>query len=300
MAPTLTSLDRADEGQRNLAAGIFSLLTTLIFVLVFTSGRLASEPVSPFQVMILRFAGGFLTIVILALVRGQSWQSLQSRHRAKQVCRVLAGGLGGVALIFGNMYMPIVDANAIGLLNVVFAVSLGALLLGDRLSLRQIAGGVICLAGASTVMASRGAFSTFNADYLIPAGVVVLGALLMGVESIFIKVLTTADRPMVTLAHANFFGMLLLAGPALLTWQSWGAVNLALLLLGPLAILGQYLNIRAYSLAKVSVLAPLSYSSLLFAAVIGWLFFSEIPTVGVVLGAGLIAFGGAVIILSRR
>src|SRR5690554_7156198 len=49
--------------------------------------------------------------------------------------------------------------------------------------------------------------------------------------------------------------------------------------LGPMAILGQYFNIRAYSLAKVSVLAPLSYASLLFAALIGWLFFSEIPSV---------------------
>ncbi|MDV3249731.1 DMT family transporter [Devosia sp. BK] len=296
----MTTSDSRDEGQRNLAAGIFSLLTTLIFVLVFTSGRLVSEPVSPIQVMFLRFAGGFITITFIAIARGESWRSLQSRHRPKQVFRVLAGGFGGAALIFGNMHMPIVDANAIGLLNVVFAVSFGALFLGDRLSYRQIAGGAICLLGASAVMASRGAFSGFNTDYLFPASVVVVGAVLMGVESIFIKVLTSTDRPMVTLAHANTLGMLLLAIPALMTWQSWGFVNLTLLLLGPMAILGQYLNIRAYSLATVSVLAPLSYASLLFAAVIGWAFFNEIPTCGVVLGAALIALGGAVIILSRR
>lgn len=288
-----------EDGQRNLAAGAFSLLTTLIFVLVFISGRLASEPVSPLQVMFLRFAGGFLTMLVIAIVRKESWSSLQSRHRTKQVFRVLAGGLGGAALIFGNMHMPIVDANAISLLNVVFAVSFGALILGDRLSPRQLAGGLICLLGASVVMAARGAFGGFDASYLIPASVVVLGAVLMGVESIFIKVLTTADRPMVTLAHANFFGMLLLAVPALITWQSWSVTNLVLLLLGPMAILGQYLNIRAYSLAKVSVLAPLSYASLLFAALIGWLFFNEVPSAGMVLGAGLIAIGGVVIILSR-
>lgn len=290
----------AEEGQRNLAAGAFSLATTLIFVLVFTSGRLATEPVSPLQVMFLRFAGGFLTILAISMLRKESWRSLQSRHRAKQFFRVLAGGLGGAALIYGNIYMPIVDANAISLLNVVFAVGFGALILGDRLSGRQIAGGLICLCGAAAVMASRGAFSSFDAAYLIPASVVVLGAVLMGVESIFIKVLTTADRPMVTLAHANFFGMVLLAVPALMTWQSWGVHNLVLLLLGPMAILGQYFNIRAYSLAKVSVLAPLSYASLLFAALIGWLLFGEIPSLGVALGAGLIAMGGAIIILSRR
>ncbi len=295
----MTTRDLPENGQRNLAAGAFSLLTTLIFVLVFISGRLASEPVSPLQVMFLRFAGGFLTILVIAMVRKESWRSLQSQHRTKQIFRVLAGGLGGAALIFGNMHMPIVDANAISLLSVVFAVSFGALILGDRLSPRQIGGGLICLLGASVVMAARGAFSGFDASYLIPASVVMLGAVLMGVESIFIKVLTTADRPMVTLAHANFFGMILLAVPALMTWQSWSVTNLVLLLLGPMAILGQYLNIRAYSLAKVSVLAPLSYASLLFAALIGWLFFNEVPSLEVVLGAGLIAIGGAVIILSR-
>nr|WP_314260742.1 DMT family transporter [uncultured Devosia sp.] len=292
--------DASTQGQRNLAAGLFSLATTLIFVLIFTSGRFAPEPVSPLQVMFLRYAGGFLTILALAIVRKETWGSLQSTHRLKQASRVLAGGLGGAALIFGNMFMPIVDANAIGLLNVVFAVMLGAVTLGDRLGRRQIAAGLICLAGAGGIMASRGAFSSFNPSYLLPAMIVVLGAFLMGVESIFIKVLTTADRPMVTLAHANFFGMLLLAIPAFLTWQSPGPANLVLLLLGPFAILGQYLNIRAYSLAKVSVLAPLSYSSLLFAAILGWLFFGEIPSAGVILGAALIAVGGAVIVLSKR
>lgn len=289
-----------DEGRNNLAAGIFSLLAVFIFVLIFSAGRFATAPVSPLQIMFLRYVGGLVTIGALALARGESWQRLQSAHRPKQALRVLAGGLGGAALIFGNMYMPIVDANAISLLNVVFAVALGSIILGDRLGLRQIAGGLVCLAGAAAVMGSRGAFVDFNPSYLVPAAVVVLGALLMGVEGIFIKVLTTVDRPLVTIAHANFFGALLLLIPAVLTWQSLGPVNLLLLCLGPLAILGQYLNIRAYSIARVSVLAPLSYCSLLFAALLGWLFFGEIPTAGVLAGAALIALGGGIIILSRR
>ncbi|MGV8951793.1 MAG: DMT family transporter [Cypionkella sp.] len=290
----------AQAGRSNLAASLYSLLAIFVFVLVFSAGRLATEPVSPLQVMFLRYVGGLFSIVVLARTRGETWRGLQSQHRSKQALRVLAGGLGGVALIFGNMHMPIVDANAIGLLNVVFAIALGSVILGDRLAMRQIVGGLVCIAGAAAVMAARGAFVDFNPDYLVPAAVVVLGAFLMGVEGIFIKVLTKADRPFVTIAHANVFGALLLLVPAVLTWQSLGTVNLLLLCLGPLAILGQYLNIRAYSLATVSVLAPLSYCSLLFAAVLGWLFFDEIPTPGVVAGAALIAVGGGIIILSRR
>ena len=288
-----------EKGRGNLAAGIFSLLATFIFVVIFSSGRFVSEPVSPLQVMFLRYVGGIITIVSLALLRGENWRSLQSSQRPKQVLRVLAGGLGGAALIFGNTRMPIVDANAISLLSVVFAVGLGSIFLGDKLSLRQLGGGIVCLAGASTVMASRGALVGFDASFIVPAGVVVTGAFLLGVEGIYIKLLTTADRPVITIAHANVFGALLLAVPAALTWQSMGWVNLLLLCLGPLAILGQYLNIRAYSLAKVSVLAPLGYCSLIFAALLGVVFFNETPTIGVVTGAALIAGGGGIIVLSK-
>jgi drug/metabolite transporter (DMT)-like permease len=50
----------------------------------------------------------------------------------------------------------------------------------------------------------------------------------------------------------------------------------------------------------VSVLAPVGYSSLVFATLIGWAFFGEVPTPGVVVGAGLIVAGGLVLALSRR
>jgi len=71
-------------------------------------------------------------------------------------------------------------------------------------------------------------------------------------------------------------------------------------MLGPFAILGQYFTIRANELASVSVLAPLSYSSLVFAAIIGWVFFAEVPAPGVALGAAIIAGGGILLALQRR
>nr|WP_314257363.1 DMT family transporter [uncultured Devosia sp.] len=288
------------DGWDNLLAGCFALAAIFIFALIFSSGRFTLDLASAFQIMFLRYAGGLLTVVVLAKWQGQTWSSMQSRHRQQQGMRALAGGLGGSALIFANMYMPLVDANAIGLLNVVFSLVLGFAVLGDRLRVRQLLGAAICLLGAATIMAARGAFAGFNTSYLLPSAVVVAGASLIAVEGIFIKILTRLDRPLVTLAHANFFGALLLLIPAVLTWQSTGWINLALLLLGPLAILGQYANIRAYSLAQVSVLAPLNYASLLFAALLGWVFFAELPSPVVVMGAALIVLGGTTIMLSRR
>jgi drug/metabolite transporter (DMT)-like permease len=284
----------------NLKAALYVLTAIGIFALIFTSGRFTGDQASALQIMFLRYAGGFLTVLLIAAFRRESWAGMQSRHRFNQAARALSGGLGGAAIIFGNANMPLVDANAISLLKVVFLVALGMLILGDRLRTRHVVGILVCLAGAAVVVASRGAFTNMRPGYLLPALVTLVGALLFAIEALYIKILTTADRPLVTLAHANLFGMLLLLVPALLTWQSTGPINLILLMLGPLAILAQYFNIRGYTLASVSIIAPLTYASLIFAALFGWLFFAELPTPGILAGAALIAVGGTILALSRR
>ncbi len=284
----------------NLVAAIFAISSSCIFALIFMSGRFAGDAASPIQIMFLRYLGGLITVTIICLVRRQSWESLQSPYRMSQFWRVFTGATGAIALIYGNAHMPLVDANAINLLRVVFLIILGMIVLGERLNRPRTIGIAICIVGAATMMVARGAFSGFGAEYLLPAGVVLVGSMFVAAEGLFIKMLAQSDRPLVTIVHANVFGVLLLLVPAVLTWGSLGPVNLALLMLGPFAILGQYFTIRANELASVSVLAPLSYSSLVFAAIVGWVFFAEVPTPGVALGAAIIAGGGILLALSRR
>ncbi len=284
----------------NLVAAFYAIAATCIFSLIFMSGRFTGDAASPIQIMFLRYVGGLFTITIVCLWQSQSWSSLQSPYRLSQFWRVFTGATGAIALIYGNTHMPLVDASAINLLRVVFLIVLGMIILGERLNRSRSLGIVICIIGAALIMVARGAFSGFGIEYLLPAGVVLVGSMFVAAEGLFIKILATSDRPLVTIVHANVFGVLLLLIPAVLTWGSLGPVNFALLMLGPVAILGQYLTIRANALASVSVLAPLSYSSLIFAAVIGWAFFAEVPTLGVALGAATIAVGGIVLALTRR
>jgi drug/metabolite transporter (DMT)-like permease len=284
----------------NLVAATFAISASCIFALIFMSGRFTGDAASPMQIMFQRYLGGLITVLIICVVSRQSWRSLQSPHRLSQFWRVFTGASGAIALIYGNAHMPLVDANAINLLRVVFLIILGMIVLGERLNRGRSIGIAICAAGAAIMMVARGAFSDFGVEYLLPAGVVLVGSMFVAAEGLFIKMLAESDKPLVTIVHANVFGVLLLLIPAVLTWGSLGPVNLALLLLGPFAILGQYLTIRANELASVSVLAPLSYSSLVFAALVGWIGFAEVPAPGVILGAAIIAGGGVLLALGRR
>jgi drug/metabolite transporter (DMT)-like permease len=284
----------------NLVAATYAITSTCIFAAIFMSGRFTGDAASPIQIMFLRYLGGLITVIVICLVTRQTWGSLQSAYRLSQFWRVFTGATGAIALIYGNAHMPLVDANAINLLRVVFVIILGMIILGERLTLNRTIGIAICVFGAAGIMVARGAFSGFGMEYLFPAGVVLVGSMFVAAEGLLIKILAVSDKPLVTIVHANTFGVLLLFIPAVLTWGSLGPVNLALLMLGPFAIMGQYLTIRAYAIASVSVLAPLSYSSLVFAALVGWAFFDEVPTLGVALGAATIAVGGIILALTRK
>jgi drug/metabolite transporter (DMT)-like permease len=69
--------------------------------------------------------------------------------------------------------------------------------------------------------------------------------------------------------------------------------------LGPVGVFAQYCTIRGYGMADISIVGPVDYSWLLFATLIGYFFFGEVPTWAVAGGAALIAAGGIVLATVR-
>jgi drug/metabolite transporter (DMT)-like permease len=153
----------------------------------------------------------------------------------------------------------------------------------------------LACAGGALIVARGGSHgSGVGAVTIAPAAwIALLGALLIASETVLLKVLSSRESAWTVLLHVNFFAALLLAGPALSTWQPMGWAQLgALGLLGPLALSGQYCNIRGYRLADAAFLAPYGYSWILFAAVIGWIAFGELPGATTLWGSVLIVAGG--------
>jgi drug/metabolite transporter (DMT)-like permease len=84
-----------------------------------------------------------------------------------------------------------------------------------------------------------------------------------------------------------------------LTW-SWQAVELELVFpltaIGVLASVGQLFLTKAYMLAPAARVGALTYATVVFAALYGWLFWSETPDAYSLFGAVLVVFGGALAI----
>jgi drug/metabolite transporter (DMT)-like permease len=284
----------------NAKAVAWVTLGTALFSIVFASGKLAGDIANPLQILFLRYVSGFLVLVCLVLLKGGDFKSYHSTRPASHFLRAVFGAYGGAAMIYAAAHMPIIEATAIGLLQSVFMVALGVIMLSERINFQQWVGIIFCCAGSVIIVAAQGAFTTLDMVYLIPAGFALLGAVLVAFEGIMIKKLAMIEKPMTVLLYVNFFGFILLGIPAYMSGQSVQFIeNVPFLLLGPLAITAQYFIIKGYTLADVALLGAVDYTWLIFAGIIGYVFFAEIPTLATMLGSITIVVGGLILAMVR-
>src|SRR5690606_29510775 len=88
-----------------------------------------------------------------------------------------------------------------------------------------------------------------------------------------------------------------------LLWRGESIANehwLAILAMGGLAVAGQLGMTKAFSLAPAARVGVFTYSSVIFAALMGYWFWQEPITLSMILGAGIITVAGYLAIRTRR
>ncbi|ASP32725.1 DMT family transporter [Labrenzia sp. VG12] len=268
------------------------------FTPIFAAGKIA-DGLLPVAVLVwLRFLGGAVTILSVAAVRQTPVFSrvsgLWKLHLLRAICGV--GGLG--CSIYAASVLPLADATAIGLTKGIIAIVMAGLILKELITGRHWLAGGLCAVGAYLVV--QAAESGGGYGNLAFAGVVaaLAGAVFMASEALIMRYIAQREDTVTILAYVNVFAAVLLTGPVLwliaeqgISWQS--LVFFAWM--GPLAILGQSLNISAYRRAGAATLAPVYYGTVVLSALFGYAFWGEVPAPVAVLGAALIIAGGAVL-----
>lgn len=277
---------------------LLALIGTALFTPIFAAGKFSDLVVPAFAIVAMRYWGGFLTSAAVVFVGGIKFRSLKSKTPHWHLFRSVLGIGGGLFTIHAATIMPIANASAIGLTEGLIIIALGAILLREQVTyLHWLAGG-ICAVGALVVLQG-----TLNIDVhqlsdgnnLEGSISAFLGALFMSSETIMLKILGSREKTMGVLLYVNAFGALLSSIPLYFVLADANislASVLPFLVLGPLAILAQTCNIHAYRQADVSIIGPIHYSWIIFAALLGIYMFGETPTLWTLGGSGLIVLGG--------
>ncbi|MDQ6432631.1 DMT family transporter [Mesorhizobium sp. LHD-90] len=203
--------------------------------------------------------------------------------------------IGAMTLYFlAIARIPLATAISAYFVAPIVAVILSMLILKERMTARKGISLVLGFAGSMVILQPGGA--------LEPGILLALGS---GVFFAFYMIASRqaaqGSEVLKMLAFQCVIGMLLLVPQGIVFWQAPPPADLLLFfLIGLLSTVSHALTIYAFRLADASTLAPLLYVELLGAAVIGYVFFGDIPGLTTVLGAALIVIGGLVLLQRRK
>jgi len=203
------------------------------------------------------------------------------------VLRSVSQGCSQTFLLIAFSLMPLAGAIAINFSSPLFATLVSALLLKEAVGLARWLALLVGFCGV-LIVADPGA-GTFQIGALFAlANAILYGSVTAGVRGMTATESTeTLTLYQLTLLTA-FFALLLPLG-----WTSPTPVDAAWIVFNGVSnAVGQYWWTRALHLAPASAVAPFFYLSLIWASILGFAIWGDIPTVSLVIGSAVVVASG--------
>lgn len=256
-----------------VAAGCFALMVALI--------KLLGQSLPVTQILFVRQAG---MAVVLLPVFIKGYGALFKTNDVKlHIIRTLLALVAMLSGFTAVVNLPLADATAIGFAKSFFVTIFAVLILKESVGVYRWSAVFVGFLGV-LIMVRPGAegFSIYNAY-------AVVGAACAGMVMVIIRKLTRLDGSNTILAYQVVGVGLLMAVPALMHWVPPTSMEwLILAAIGVVSFCAQKANIHAYTYGEASLLASLDYVRLLYATLLGWLLFSELPGISTWIGAAVI------------
>lgn len=250
----------------------------------------------PFIVaLFMRFAmGGIFALLVLALARPAfpTRDSLIGNAARIPVVIVTAG-----SFFYSISVLPLAEALTLSFLAPVFVALLGRLLLKEKLDGRIFQALGFGVAGMLVMVWPRLQGGLAGAELGVAAAL--FSALAYAFNLILLRRIAVKEHPAIIVAFQNGGPAIVLAIPAWFHVVPMSAADLwAYALAGALAVGGHLMLTSAFARAAASRLAPIEYTALVWASLLGYAMFGEVPLITTYAGALLIVAGAVAV--SRR
>jgi S-adenosylmethionine uptake transporter len=242
------------------------------------------------QIAGLRFGFGFIWAAVLVAVLRPGWPSLAT-VKANALRSALS--VGTATLFFYALgVLPLAEVFALSFISPIFMVLLGVVILGETMERRIAAGLVMGLAGLALIVWHRIGTETYSPDALLGAAAVIVSAMLYAATSVLLRARATRDPIAWIVCVQPILPAVLLLPAAVPGWTPVSDRDLLIFIgVGVLGTIGHFVLAHAFARSEAARLAPLHYVTLVWGVLIGYVFYSEIPSISVVLGAALIIIG---------
>ena len=290
----------------NLFKGIgFKLASALLFAAMSALVRDLGKVAPVGQMVFFRSAFAVVPVVIIYAWRGELGTAVRTSRPLGQLGR----GLLSVAGMFSNfgalVRLPLADVTAISFASPLITVALAALILKERVRVYRWSAVIVGFAGVIVML-----IPNFSVDHYaaIGATVATVGSML-ALSSCLCNAATVIQTRRLTQSETTssivfYFSLVCAIAGALTLPFDWYTPTIpqlcGLIALGVLGGLAHILLTESYRHAEASVVAPFDYTSMLWALLLGYWLFGELPATLVYVGASIVAGAGLFVIFRER
>lgn len=270
---------------------------TLGFSLQYVAMKLAGNSVPVGEVVFFR---SFFALVPLAIFASQTVGLRAMVRTARPGLHIVRAAVGstGMFLNFAALkLLPLADITAFGFVQPIFAVVLAALVLKEVVGPYRGGAIVVAFAGVMLMIAPHGGIAGIFAHGLSGGAALALtGALASAFVVIYIRQMSATEKSETIVFYFMAF-CALLGALTMLWWHeplSWPQIAW-LVGSGVMGGIAQIAMTFSYRYAEPSLLAPFDYIAMIWAVSFGFLIFSEVPAILVLVGAAIVTAAGVFI-----
>jgi drug/metabolite transporter (DMT)-like permease len=277
-----------------VAAGIALMLAgCFMFSLNDTLGKWLVATYSVGQLLLIRSIAALL--VLAPLMYRAGWRAFKTAPRpGLQLLRAALSSCEVGLFYWAVAYLPLADVVTFYLAGPIFVTALSAVLLKESVGWRRWSAVIVGFIGVLIAMRPS------SASFSLPALIALTGSLFFA----FLMIVTRTVRGSsdLVLVSTQMVGTLILgAVHAPIGWVTPGPRDYLLLgLLGIVALFAHACVNRSLKLAPASIVVPYQYTLILWAMVLGYLVFDDVPSLSLIAGAAIIVAAGIFIFLRER
>ncbi len=276
----------------NMRGSILFILSVVLFCIMMVAIKEIGTGLPLPQILLIRQV--ILTVILLPLLPGGISRALKTQYLGRHLLRGLVCLGSQYTYFLALLYLPLADMTALGFSQVIFMTIAAVVVLKENVGWRRWLATMVGFVGVLIML--RPSSGTIDVYSLVA----VLSALLLCGVTISIRLMARTEATETVMLYQSFVLCTAYAVPSIVWWQ-WPSQKewMLLAVIGIVGTLGQYLFTLAFRVAEASALAPLEFTRLLIAIVLGYLVFSEIPELSTMLGA-LIVMGSTIYTVRRN
>jgi drug/metabolite transporter (DMT)-like permease len=286
-----------------LMAIVFKLISAVLFALMSALVRWLGDVAPVGQMVFFRSAFAIVPVVIV-----YAWRHELVLRTSRPLGHLGRGSISicGMSANFASLTrLSLVEVTAIQFASPLITVALAALILKERVRIYRWSAVVVGFLGVIVMLAPH-----VDTGVVLGAGAsaAALGAL-FAIVSAFCNAGTVVQTRRLTQTETTssivFYFSLICALAGLATWPfGWHAPTAlefgALISLGLLGGLAHIFLTESYRYASASLLAPFDYTAMLWAFILGWVMFDEVPGLSVYVGSVIVTAAGLYVIWRER